>query len=43
VIDGRVITGRGPGSAMDFALALIESLAGRERRKSVESALIRSH
>ena len=43
VIDGRVVTGRGPGSAMDFALALIESLAGRERREAVESALIRSH
>ena len=43
VIDGRVVTGRGPGAAMDFALALIESLAGRERREAVESALIRSH
>lgn len=43
VIDGRVITGRGPGAAMDFALALIESLVGRERRDTVESALIRGH
>ncbi|MGQ9658729.1 MAG: DJ-1 family glyoxalase III [Thermochromatium sp.] len=42
VSDGRVVTGRGPGSAMDFALTLIESLAGRERRESVESALLRT-
>ncbi|NIR60186.1 MAG: DJ-1 family protein, partial [Gammaproteobacteria bacterium] len=32
---------RGPGTAMDFALALIERLAGAETRAEVESRLMR--
>lgn len=42
VQDGRVLTSRGPGTAMDFALALIEALAGRARRDEVEAGLVRS-
>lgn len=41
VRDGRVITSRGPGTAMDFALTLIEVLAGAERRNAVEAGLVR--
>jgi 4-methyl-5(b-hydroxyethyl)-thiazole monophosphate biosynthesis len=41
VRDGPVITSRGPGTAMDFALALVEALKGAETRKTVESALVR--
>jgi len=41
VRDGRVITSRGPGTAMDFALTLIEALAGREKRDEVEAGLAR--
>jgi len=41
VQDGKVITSRGPGTAMDFALHLIESLAGREKREAVEATLQR--
>lgn len=41
VRDGPVITSRGPGTAMDFALALIEALAGREKRDEVEAGLVR--
>jgi len=41
VIDGKVITSRGPGTAMDFALALIELLAGKQVRDDVEAGLVR--
>jgi 4-methyl-5(b-hydroxyethyl)-thiazole monophosphate biosynthesis len=41
VVDGKVITSRGPGTAMDFALQLIESLVGKEKRDEVETALVR--
>lgn len=41
VVDGRVVTSRGPGTAMDFALELIELLAGREQRDAVEAPLQR--
>ncbi len=40
-IDGQIITSRGPGTAMDFALTLIEELVGKEKRDSVEAALVR--
>lgn len=41
VKDGYVITSRGPGTAMDFALTLIENLAGVEKRIQVEAGLQR--
>lgn len=41
VTDGNVITSRGPGTAMDFALELIERLEGRGKRHQVEAALVR--
>lgn len=40
--DGQVITSRGPGTAMDFALTLIENLSGEETRRQVEAGLQRS-
>ena len=42
VRDGTFITSRGPGTAMDFALTLIEILCGRDQRNTVEAALQRS-
>jgi 4-methyl-5(b-hydroxyethyl)-thiazole monophosphate biosynthesis len=41
VVDGKVVTSRGPGTAMDFALKLVEILAGAEIRSKVESGLQR--
>jgi len=41
VVDGRLVTSRGPGTAMDFALTLIELLLGREAREQVEKPLQR--
>lgn len=41
VQDGKVITSRGPGTAMDFALHLVEQLVGREKRDEVEAGLLR--
>jgi protein deglycase len=41
VVDGRVATSRGPGTAMDFALCLVQLLVGQERRRDVESHLAR--
>ena len=42
VRDGTFLTSRGPGTAMDFALVLIELLCGRGTRDEVEAALQRS-
>jgi 4-methyl-5(b-hydroxyethyl)-thiazole monophosphate biosynthesis len=41
VVDGKIITSRGPGTAMDFSLALIEALSGKALRDQVEDALAR--
>jgi 4-methyl-5(b-hydroxyethyl)-thiazole monophosphate biosynthesis len=41
VVDGRVITSQGPGTAMDFALTLIEMLSGADTREQVETPLMR--
>ncbi|MBI5331325.1 MAG: DJ-1/PfpI family protein [Betaproteobacteria bacterium] len=41
VVDGKVVTSRGPGTAMDFALTLAELLAGRAKREQVEAGLVR--
>jgi len=41
VEDDKFITSRGPGTAMDFALTLVERLAGKSRRHEVETGLVR--
>lgn len=40
-VDGRIITSRGPGTAMDFALQLIELLVDKDTRQQVEKGLAR--
>jgi len=42
VRDGKVVTSRGPGTAMDFALELVEILAGVSKRDEVEAGLQRT-
>jgi 4-methyl-5(b-hydroxyethyl)-thiazole monophosphate biosynthesis len=42
VVDHGVITSRGPGTALEFALALVAELAGPAVRQRVESALERT-
>lgn len=41
VEDGKLITSRGPGTAMDFALTLLERLTNKAKRDTVEAALVR--
>ena len=35
VVDGNLITSRGPGTAAEFAVKLIERIAGREKAQEV--------
>lgn len=40
VIDGNVITGKGPGLTIDFALTLVEVLAGKGKRDEIAGQLL---
>ena len=40
-IDGNIVTSRSAGTAMDFALTLIELLEGKEKREEVNRQLVR--
>lgn len=42
VEDGQIITSKGPGTAMDFALTLLQRLKGEAVRNEVEKSLVRS-
>lgn len=39
VVDGNIITGIGPGGAMDFALAIVEALVDKEKVAELEEAM----
>jgi 4-methyl-5(b-hydroxyethyl)-thiazole monophosphate biosynthesis len=41
VIDKDIFTSRGQGTAMDFALTLIERLTNKQTRDEVEADLVR--
>lgn len=41
VSDGKLVTSRGPGTAMDFALALVKILVGKTKHDEVEAGLVR--
>lgn len=40
VVDGRVVTSRGPGTALEFALTLVEMLFGRETAEQVAAPML---
>eukprot|EP00892_Ulva_mutabilis_P010661 jgi/Ulvmu1/7968/UM004_0201.1 len=40
VVDGNCITSRGPGTAFEFALALVEKLYGAEQRDAVAGPMV---
>ncbi len=40
VIDGNIITSRGPGTALPFALAIVEKLSGKEACKELKETAI---
>ena len=40
VVDGNVITGRGPGLTIDFALELVEILSGKAKRGEIAGQLL---
>ncbi|WP_428264481.1 DJ-1 family glyoxalase III [Haliangium sp.] len=40
VVDGRVVTSRGPGTALEFALTLVGLLAGADKEAALERAML---
>lgn len=40
VCDGKLTTSRGPGTALEFALQLVENLRGKEVRKKLEEQML---
>ncbi|KAF2830053.1 DJ-1 [Ophiobolus disseminans] len=40
VVDGKVITSRGPGTALLFALTIIEAISGKEKKDEVAGPMV---
>jgi 4-methyl-5(b-hydroxyethyl)-thiazole monophosphate biosynthesis len=40
VVDGNCVTGRGPGTALEFALKLVELLCGPEKARDIAEAMV---
>lgn len=40
VEDGNILTSRGPGTALLFALAIVEQLVGKERAQKIKEAML---
>lgn len=40
VVDGNIITSRGPGTAADFSFAVLEYLTGNDKAKSVSQSML---
>jgi 4-methyl-5(b-hydroxyethyl)-thiazole monophosphate biosynthesis len=40
VVDGRVVTSRGPGTALEFALTVVSELVGAAKARELKTAMI---
>ncbi|PWU10904.1 MAG: DJ-1 family protein [Verrucomicrobia bacterium] len=40
VVDGNLITSRGPGTALDFGLALVQALMGPQKREEIAASIM---
>ena len=40
VVDGKIVTSQGPGTAVEFGVKLAEILVGEKRARELKSALI---
>jgi 4-methyl-5(b-hydroxyethyl)-thiazole monophosphate biosynthesis len=40
VVDGQCVTSQGPGTALEFALTLVELLFGKEKAKEIAEAMV---
>ena len=40
VVDGNYLTSRGPGTAVEFALALVEHLYGKDKMEEVAVPMV---
>ena len=40
VVDGKVITSRGPGTSIEFALSLVHQLFGKEKADEIAKPLV---
>ncbi|KAK6946643.1 DJ-1/PfpI [Dillenia turbinata] len=43
VVDGNLITSRGPGTSMEFALAIVEKFFGREKAQELAKTMLFKH
>lgn len=40
VVDGNLITSRGPGTSLEFALAIVEKLFGRQKSLDLAKSMV---
>ncbi|XP_065335458.1 Parkinson disease protein 7 homolog [Cloeon dipterum] len=40
VVDGNIITSRGPGTALEFSLAIVEALVGKDKAQEVANGML---
>jgi 4-methyl-5(b-hydroxyethyl)-thiazole monophosphate biosynthesis len=41
VVDGKVVTSRGPATSTEFALTLVEQLYGKEKAEEIAKTMVR--